>query len=82
MTTEEIIAAFDAIKKSEPKRFYNALGYSEPGQPVEEGKIDYMHPFFDGSYEVGLVIGARYALDHFVKQPHFGKLLSRIFHKR
>lgn len=58
MTTEEIIQEFVRIKKEDPKRFYNAMGYGDDG-------VNVMSSFVSGSYELGLVAGAKYALDHF-----------------
>lgn len=58
MTTEEIIQEFDRIKKEDPEYFYHALGC---GHYV-------MSDFVSGSYELGLVAGARYALDHFLNR--------------
>ena len=58
MTTQEIIDEFARIKKEEPKRFYCAMGYCDSG-------IKILDPFYSGSYELGLVAGAKYALEHF-----------------
>lgn len=58
MTTEEIIQEFARIKKEDPERFYNAMGYGDDG-------VNIMNSFVSGSYELGLVAGAKYALDHF-----------------
>lgn len=60
MTTGEIIQEFVRIKKEDPKRFYNAMGYGDDG-------VNIMSSFVSGSYELGLVAGAKYALDHMVK---------------
>ena len=61
MTTEEIIQEFVRIKKEDPERFYNAMGYGDDG-------VNIMNSFVSGSYELGLIAGARYALDYFASQ--------------
>ena len=59
MTTDEIIAEFARIKENEPKVFYNAMGYGDED-------INLMHSFMGDSYSLGLVAGAKYALEHFI----------------
>lgn len=60
MTTQEIIKEFARIKKEEPEKFYKAMGYNDDG-------VNIMSSFVSGSYELGLIVGARYALDHFAR---------------
>lgn len=62
MTTDEIIQAFQKVKTEDPKTYYNAMGAGDDG-------INIMHPFIGDSYALGLVAGAKYALEHFTKCP-------------
>ena len=57
MIVDEVIEAFQKVKQEDPQKFYNAMGYGDDG-------INIMHPFIGGSYELGLVAGAMYALEH------------------
>ena len=58
MTTDEIIQAFQKVKTEDPKTYYNAMGAGDDG-------INIMHPFIGDAYALGLVAGAKYALEHF-----------------
>lgn len=60
MTTDEIIESFERIKRERPDIFYQAMGYGDDG-------VNIMHDFVSGSYELGLIAGAKYALEHWVK---------------
>jgi hypothetical protein len=53
MTTDEIISALEEIKRTDPERFYNALGFGDEGANI-------MHSFVSGSYELGLIAGAKW----------------------
>ena len=60
LSTDQIIDAFARLKADEPEKFYNACGYGDQG-------VNVTHPFVSGSYELGLIAGAKYALDHLVQ---------------
>ena len=60
MTTQDIINEFARIKKEEPEKFYHAMGYGDDG-------VNIMDRFVSGSYELGLIAGAKYALEHFTR---------------
>lgn len=55
--TKDLVEAFKKFQKEDPETFYTAMGYDGNG-------IDIMDSFFNGSYELGLIAGARYALEH------------------
>lgn len=57
LSTEQIIDAFARLKAEDPEKFYKACGYGDQG-------VSAMRPFVSGSYELGLIAGAKYALDH------------------
>lgn len=59
MTTQEIINHFEDIRKNNPRLYYGGLGAGADSFV--------MNPFVSGSFELGLVIGAKYALEHFAK---------------
>lgn len=59
MTTLEIINHFEQIRKNNPRLYYGGLGTGADSIV--------MNPFVSGSFELGLVIGAKYALEHFAK---------------
>lgn len=56
-TTNQIIAAFEKLQSEGPQTFYNACGYGDEG-------VNILHPFMSGTYELGLIAGAKYALEH------------------
>lgn len=57
ISTSQIIAAFEKLQSEDPETFYNACGYGDDG-------VDIMHKFISGSYELGLIAGAKYAIEH------------------
>ena len=73
MTTEEIITAFETLKTEDPKTFYGACGYGDDGID-----IDILHPFYNDSYEIGLVAGAKYALDHWAATDLKDQLIEKV----
>lgn len=60
MTTAEIIDAFEKVKQEDPKTYYNAMGYGDGG-------VGIMNNFVSDSYAMGLIAGAKWALDHFTR---------------
>ena len=59
---EEIIRRFRELKETDPKAYYNAMGYGDEG-------VNVMDDFIGDAYALGLVAGALYALDHFAPAP-------------
>lgn len=57
ISTDTICAVFKKLKAEDPKAFYNACGYGDDG-------VNIMNPFIAGAYELGLVAGAKYVLEH------------------
>lgn len=51
--TRDIIDALEKMKERDPEKFYDGMGY----------ELDLMDSFFGGSYEFGLVVGAKFALE-------------------
>lgn len=51
--TRDIIDALVQMKERNPEKFFDCLGY----------ELDLMDSFYGGSYEVGLVVGAKFALE-------------------
>ena len=60
MTAKEVTEYFAKMKREDPETFYRALGTEAKG-------VDILDPFFGGSYELGIIAGALYALEHFTK---------------
>ena len=65
MTIEQIIAAFEQLRADDPEGFYLAFG----NHPCD---LFLKYSFFRGAYEMGLVIGAKYALEHWVNEEPKG----------
>jgi hypothetical protein len=61
LSTNEIIAEFAKLKAEDPEKFYMACGYGDRG-------VNMASPFISGSYELGLIAGAKYALEHLAKE--------------
>lgn len=75
MTTDEIIQAFQKVKAEDPKTYYNAMGAGDDG-------INIMHPFIGDSYALGLVAGAKYALEHFTSgTPKDGLIKDHVIYR-
>lgn len=68
---EQLITIFQRLRTEEPKIYYSACGYGDSGG---NGEIDIMDPFVSGSYELGLVAGAKYALEHLA----FTEIVNRL----
>ena len=66
MTTDEIIGELAEIKRQDPEGFYNGLG-------LGDGGVHILDPFFSGSYELGLVVGAKWMQSKFTKEEMVGQ---------
>ena len=63
--TKDLIAIFQEVRQNDPATFYRSMGYDPSARArFQDEGIDIMDPFFEGSYELGLIAGARYALEH------------------
>ena len=71
MNANRIIEAFERLKADTPRSFYSALGYGDD-------EVDIMHPFISGSYELGLVAGAKYALEHLARVELKDQIIEQV----
>jgi len=67
ISAEQLITFFQRLRTEEPKIYYSACGYGDDG-------IDIMHSFYETSYDIGLVAGAKYALENLA----FTKIVNQL----